>query len=155
MRRNRYGKIVNISSIGGKVHEPMGSWYHATKFALEGLSDCLRMEVKAFGVDVIVIEPGAIKTEWNEIARENLLKTSGDTAYQEIARRHAKFLASGDKLSSPPEVIAKVIEKALLAKNPKTRYAAGGGAKSALFMRKLVSDRVYDSSLLWYLGKMK
>lgn len=73
MRAQRSGRIVNITSIGGKMWEPFGSWYHATKFALEGLSDCLRMELKPFGIDVIVVEPGAIRTEWGGIAHESLL----------------------------------------------------------------------------------
>lgn len=63
MRRQSSGKIVNITSVGGKIYEPLGSWYHATKFAVEGLSDCLRLELKPFGIDVIIIEPGPIKTE--------------------------------------------------------------------------------------------
>src|SRR5215469_913275 len=69
MRAQRDGYIVNITSIGGKIWEPLGAWYHATKFAVEGLSDCLRVEVAPFGIDVIVIEPGAIRTEWAGIAR--------------------------------------------------------------------------------------
>lgn len=77
MRENRYGKIVNISSVGGKIAFPLGGWYHASKFALEGLSDSLRMEVREFGIDVIVVEPGATKSEWGTIATDNLMKISG------------------------------------------------------------------------------
>jgi len=148
MRERRYGKIINISSIAGKMYEPMGSWYHSTKYALEGLSDCLRLEVKSFGIDVIVVEPGGIKTEWNAIAAESLMKVSGDTAYQELARRNAKFLTTFDKQSSEPDVIAKVIEKAIRARRPKTRYAAGRGAWIVLFMRKLLCDRAFDWLIL-------
>jgi NAD(P)-dependent dehydrogenase (short-subunit alcohol dehydrogenase family) len=78
MRVRRAGRIVNISSIGGAFGEPFGSWYHATKFALEGLSDSLRMEVRRFGIDVVVIQPGAIVSEWNGIARDGLARHSGD-----------------------------------------------------------------------------
>src|SRR5580693_5463406 len=92
MRAQRSGKIVNVTSIGGKIWEPLGAWYHATKFAVEGLSDCLRMELKAFGIDVIVIEPGAIRTEWGGIALESLLGRSGESAYGPFARRHASVL---------------------------------------------------------------
>ena len=81
MRAQKSGKIVNVTSIGGKIWEPLGAWYHATKFAVEGLSDCLRVEVAPFGIDVIVIEPGAIRTEWAGIARDGLLQMSGSTAY--------------------------------------------------------------------------
>lgn len=82
MRKQSFGKVVNITSIGGKIYEPLGSWYHPTKFALEGLSDCLRLELKAFGIVVIIIEPGPIKAEWGAIAIEKLMKTSGHTAMQ-------------------------------------------------------------------------
>jgi short-subunit dehydrogenase len=146
MRAQHSGKIINISSIGGEMSEPHGAWYHATKFALEGLSDCLRLEVKQFGIDVVVIQPGAIKTEWAGIARENLLKTSGNTAYSQLVKTHANMLkgAEGGTMGSEPIVIAKVIDKAINARRPKTRYAAGDGAKPILFMRRILSDRLYD-----------
>jgi NADP-dependent 3-hydroxy acid dehydrogenase YdfG len=83
MSAQKSGKIVNVTSIGGKIWEPLGAWYHATKFAVEGLSDCLRVEAAPFGVDVIVIEPGAIRTEWAGIARDGLLQMSGGSAYAE------------------------------------------------------------------------
>ncbi|MES1160050.1 MAG: oxidoreductase, partial [Bacteroidota bacterium] len=76
MHQQQFGKIVNISSIGGRFATPLGAWYHASKFALEALSDSLRNEVKPFGIDVIVIEPGGVKTEWPGIAADNLLKVS-------------------------------------------------------------------------------
>lgn len=148
MRAQRAGKIINVSSIGGRIGEPHGAWYHATKFALEGLSDSLRMELKQFGVDVIVIQPGAIKTEWNRIARENLLKVSGNTAYKELAHKHVRMLAFNDDRGSDPVVIAQTIEAAIAAKEPKTRYAAGMGAKLILTARKLLSDRAFDRLML-------
>ncbi len=85
MRAQHSGKIVNISSIGGKLAAPFGGWYHASKFALEGLSDSLRNEVRPFGIDIIVIEPGGIKSEWSGIAQESLLRVSGHGAYKELA----------------------------------------------------------------------
>ncbi|MEJ1935687.1 SDR family NAD(P)-dependent oxidoreductase, partial [Nostoc sp. NIES-2111] len=97
MRAQRSGRIVNISSIGGKIHEPMGAWYHGTKFAVEGLSDCLRMELAPFGIDVVVVQPGAIRTEWSAVAREGLLATSGSGPYSEQARMSAALLASADR----------------------------------------------------------
>ena len=81
MRENKFGKIVNISSVGGKIYTPFGAWYHATKHALEGWSDSLRLETKPFGIDVVVVEPGGIKSEWGQIAADNLNKTSGEGAY--------------------------------------------------------------------------
>lgn len=150
MRKQKAGRIINISSIGGEAGEPHGSWYHAAKFAVEGLSDSIRMELKQFGIDVVVIQPGAIKTEWNAIAREHLIKVSGDTAYGKLVHKHAKFLKSADesKMASEPIVIAKAIEKAIKTKNPKTRYAVGGGAKFAKFMRNILSDKAHDKMML-------
>jgi len=147
MRTQGRGRIVNVSSIGGKMYEPFGSWYHATKFAVEGMSDCLRMELAPFGIDVVVIEPGAIKTEWTGIARENLLKYSGETAYRDGAQQHARMFATADKssMASPPEVVAATIVKSLLVGRPKTRYATGGGAHFVLLLRRLLSDRGFDA----------
>ena len=146
MRAQRGGAIVNITSIGGKMHEPLGAWYHATKFAVEGLSDCLRMELAPFGIHVIVIEPGAIKTEWGGIARESMLKYSGDTAYREQAQMHARMFEGADKsnMASPPEVVAETIAGALRTGRPRTRYATGGGAKMILALRRFTSDRGFD-----------
>ena len=87
MREQRAGKIVNISSMGGKIYTPLGSWYHATKFALEGWSDCLRFELKDFGIDVIVIEPGAIRTEFGDVAFGPSLERSGSTAYSGLVNK--------------------------------------------------------------------
>lgn len=149
MRAQRRGRIVNITSIGGKIGEPFGSWYHATKFAVEGLSDSLRMELYPFGIDVVIIEPGAIKTEWNGIARDGLMKYSGDGPYRDGAREHVKMLASADQgpMPSPPEVVARTIVRALQAARPKTRYATGGGAQMVLFLRRVLSDRAFDATM--------
>ena len=148
MRRQHSGRIINISSIGGKLGEPHGAWYHATKYALEGLSDSLRMELREFGIDVVIIEPGAIITEWAGIAREHMLKTSGNTAYQELTRKHAKMFERADKMGSKPIVVAKTIVKAITTGRPKTRYATGGGAKLILFVRSILSDRMFDKLML-------
>jgi len=150
MRAQHSGRIVNVSSIGGKFGEPFGAWYHASKFALEGLSDCLRMEVRPFGIEVIVIEPGAIRTEWGGIAYENLLKMSGETAYGPYAQRHAKMFArgAGTNLPSPPEAVANAIARAVAARRPRTRYAVGGGARTILLLNRLLSDRMQER-LMW------
>ncbi len=148
MRKQQSGKIINISSIGGKFGEPHGSWYHATKYAVEGLSDSLRMELKQFNIDVIIIEPGAILTEWNTIARDNLMKVSGKTAYKNLAQKHFNMLANADKRGAQPIVVAKTIVKSILSHRPKTRYATGGGAKLILFLRRILSDRLFDKVML-------
>jgi short-subunit dehydrogenase len=149
MRKQQSGKIVNISSMGGKFGEPHGAWYHATKFAVEGLSDSLRMELKQFNIAVVIIEPGAIKSEWGGIAKENLLKVSGNTAYKNLATKHAALIDETYKrVGSEPIVIAKTIAKAINSNNPKTRYAVGGGAKLLLFVRHILSDKLFDKIFL-------
>ncbi len=149
MRAQHSGKIINISSIGGSFGEPHGSWYHATKFAVEGLSDSLRLELKQFGIDVVIVKPGAIVTEWNKIARDNMMNVSGKTAYKDLVVKHVRMFEKADgKMGSKPVVIAKVIKKAIDSKKPKTRYAAGAGAKPILFLRWLLSDRMMDRLMM-------
>jgi short-subunit dehydrogenase len=146
MRKNKFGKIVNISSMGGKMVTPFGGWYHATKYAIEGLSDCLRMEVAPFGIDVIIIEPGITKTNWGTIAAKNLKKTSVNGAYSKMANQIAKTIIqrySGDKLSSP-ELIAQTILKSVTVNKPKTRYLVGCGAKFYVFLKYILCDRAFD-----------
>lgn len=147
MRKNKFGRIVNISSIGGKVYTPMGAWYHATKHALEGWSDCLRIETKPFGIDVVIVEPGGTKTAWVEISANGLKKTSGNGAYAKPANKSAdnmlNMYKSGKNLTNP-EVVAKVIVKAATVNKPKTRYVKGYFANQILFMRKWFSDRLFD-----------
>lgn len=150
MREHKYGRIVNISSIGGKIYTPFGAWYHATKHALEGWSDCLRIETKPFGIDVVIVEPGGIKTPWGIIAADHLKETSGNGAYAEKAKKTANNMAqmytTGKNLSEP-ELLAREIVKAATVKHPKTRYAKGYFAKPVLSMRKWFSDRLFDKMI--------
>ena len=146
MREQRYGKIINISSMGGKIWTKFGGWYHATKYAVEGLSDCLRMELKPFGIDVIVVEPGGIKTDWGIIAAENLKKTSANGAYAEMANQAADGMIrnySGSMLSKP-ELIARTVRRAVTVRRPRTRYLIGFGAKPMVWTHKIFGDRVFD-----------
>lgn len=146
MRNNHFGRIINISSMGGKVYTIFGGWYHATKFAVEAISDCMRLEVEEFGVDVVVIEPGGIKTEWGTIAADHLEKTSVDGVYAKRAEESAKSMRKmySSKYFSDPMIIAKAIVKASTARRPKTRYLIGFGAKPSVIIRRLVPDRVFD-----------
>lgn len=148
MRKNGYGKIVTISSVGGKVGLPMGSWYHASKFAIEGLSDCLRNEVKQFGIDVIIIEPGGTKSEMTEIGAADMMRVSGQTAYKGFAESLGKMYSEMAKNSVEPVVIAKLIRRGIEAKKPKTRYIGGAMAKPMLFMRKLLPDKLFDKMIM-------
>jgi NAD(P)-dependent dehydrogenase (short-subunit alcohol dehydrogenase family) len=149
MRAQGSGRIINVSSIGGQVWEPLGAWYHATKFAVEGLSDSLRVELRPHGIDVIVIQPGAIRTEWASISADNLKAASSLPAYAEQVRVGAAVLKRADevKAASPPETVAKTIAKAATARRPKTRYATGGGARSVLLMNRLMTDRGWDRAV--------
>ena len=146
MREKGVGKIINITSMGGKIYTPMGAWYHASKHALEGWSDCLRLELAAFGIDVVIIEPGIIKTEFGDVLMDPLLKRSGESAYADLAQNVAqatkRSYESGS--GSPPTVIADVVSSAIKARKPKTRYVAGNLAKPLLFIRKWLGDRVFD-----------
>ena len=149
MRSQRSGTIVNITSMGGKIHTPLGAWYHGTKFALEAISDCLRMEVAPFGIDVVVIEPGGIRTEWAGIAADKLRETSGHGPYAVQAKAMAQSMVgeASVRRQSPPQLIADTIAQAVTASKPKTRYAVGFGAKPMIFMRGVLSDRAFDGMM--------
>jgi NAD(P)-dependent dehydrogenase (short-subunit alcohol dehydrogenase family) len=154
MRAHHFGKIVNISSMAGKVPTPFGGWYHATKFAVEGFSDCLRMELAPFGIDVIIIEPGAIKTAWGLIAADNLREVSGHGAYAEAANRVADGLTNRYTGSgvSDPTLISRTIGQAVTAVRPKTRYLIGYGARLSVIAKRLLSDRAFDALIQRVMG---
>lgn len=151
MRKQGSGTIINTSSMGGKMYTPMGAWYHATKHALEGWSDCMRLELKQFNIHVVVVEPGGIQTPWGSTAADNLMKYSANGPYEIFAQRAAQATRSRyerpDQLS-PPSVIARVVSKAVNAPKPKTRYVAGKYARSLMFVRKWFGDRVFDWLML-------
>ena len=146
MRAKKSGKIINISSMGGKIYTPLGAWYHATKHALEGWSDCLRLELSPFNIDVVIVEPGVIKTEFGDVMLAPMMERSGNSAYGEIAHKLEQRMKESYEqgFASDPEVIAKVVSQAVKAKKPKTRYAAGQFAKPLMFLRKWLSDRAFD-----------
>lgn len=150
MRKQGSGKIINTSSAGGKIYTPLGAWYHATKHALEGFSDCLRLEVKPFGIDVIIIEPGATESEWADIVFDHIDRTSGNTAYSKMVDAFKNTLKKAGPIY-PPERIAKLVSKAIHSNRPKTRYVAGN-AKPVLFIRKIVSDKMFDRILYTLAG---
>ena len=151
MREQREGRIVNISSIGGRIHLPLCGWYHATKFAVEGFSDTLRMELAPFGIRVVVIEPGAIDTEWHGVAGDNLTATSGQGTYGRQAAALVKVLSAGG-LASRPEVIGDAIVRAAQARRPRTRYRVGLGAKPVLLARWALPDKTFDRMIRIALG---
>ena len=146
MRAQHSGVIINISSIGGHFYEPLGAWYHATKHALEGFSDSLRLELRPHGVDVAIIEPAAIRSEWADIAADSMLDTAKGGAYEEQARKAAGLFerSYSPAMSSGPEVVARAIVKAATARRPRTRYPVGKGARTIITSRRMLPDRVFD-----------
>lgn len=147
MRAQKFGTIFNISSIGGKIFTPLGGWYHASKFALEGWSDVLRNEVRPFGIAVVVIEPGGIQSEWSGIATEEARRLSGNGVYAKLVAGFTKA-QDGMRTASPPSVISDLIVRALKARRPKPRYAAGLMARPMLFLRRWLSDRMFDRLIM-------
>jgi short-subunit dehydrogenase len=149
MRRQGGGRIVNVSSMGGKLTFPGGGVYHATKHAVEALSDALRFEVRGFGVDVVVIEPGLIKTQFAEAAVGSMTETPADGPYGEfnvaVARATAGAYDGGfARFGGGPETVAVKIEKAINTGHPRTRYKVTASAKAIMFQRHLMSDRMWD-----------
>lgn len=150
MRKNKSGTIINTSSMGGRIYMPLGAWYHASKHALEGWSDSLRVDLKPFGIHVVVLQPGAIATEWGGIMTDNLTTFSGKGPYSESANKlvnSMKNMASKNMMS-PTSVITKTILKIVDTKHPKTRYAVGAMAKPMMWMRKHLGDSMFDKILM-------
>jgi len=149
MRARGSGTIVNVSSMGGRLATPLGCWYHASKYAVEGLSDALRLEAEPLGVHVVLVEPGSIHTDWGAIAADKLIVTSGSGPYQRQAHAVADRLRAssqpGASLTSPPSVIAKAIARACTARRPKTRYVVGAGARPLIALSGLLPDRMFDA----------
>ena len=146
MRAQRSGTIINISSIGGRFTTFLGGWYHASKHAVEALSDALRMETAPFGIDVVVIEPGLIRTEWSGIAANHLEETAEGSAYASQIKAVANSMRSEstNKRQSPPSVIADTVKKIVTARKPRTRYVVGFAAKPLVTLRRLLPDRAFD-----------
>ncbi len=146
MRGARRGRIINVTSMAGRVWSPFAAWYHASKYAVEGLTASMRLELKPFGIGVVLIEPGAVQTPWGGIAAEHLLGASGSGAYAAQAQKSAARLTwfYGGRRLTKPETIAKRILKAATARRPRTRYLLGLGAKPLVYIQKLLGDRAYD-----------
>jgi NADP-dependent 3-hydroxy acid dehydrogenase YdfG len=150
MRRQGFGRIVNLSSMGGKVVFPGGGMYHATKFAVEALSDAMRFEVQSFGVDVAIVEPGLIRTAFGEAAVQSIHTDEEDGPYAEFNAAVAttttgaydgplaKFAGAG------PEAVAKTIERAITARRPRTRYPVTASARIMMAQHALLPDRLWD-----------
>jgi NAD(P)-dependent dehydrogenase (short-subunit alcohol dehydrogenase family) len=152
MRRRRRGKIVNVGSMGGRLTFPGGGYYHATKYALEAITDALRFEVAGFGIDAILIEPGLIRTEFGESAGRSFDGWGGATdpyaSFNEAIARTTRAAYEGgpiSRLGGGPETVARTIERAIVAKKPKARYTVTPSANLLLTIRKLLPDRAWDA----------
>jgi NAD(P)-dependent dehydrogenase (short-subunit alcohol dehydrogenase family) len=150
MRAQGWGKVVNISSMGGRLTFPGGGLYHASKYAVEALSDALRFEVRGFGVDVILIEPGLIVTRFGEVAAGSVGQTTEGGAYSEFNQKVAEVTESAykgpmAKLGAGPEAVARTISRAIGARRPRARYPVTASARLMMGQRRLMPDRVWDT----------
>ena len=146
MRQQGGGRIVNLSSVAGQIYAPLGGWYFASKHALEGLSDSLRLELKGQNIKVSLIEPGIIRSQWSDLALDSLQRYSGSGPYAGVCQRTLKFFRwmYASPWSSTPETIARVIVRALESKYPKARYAAPLDAKLMLILKKYLPDWAFE-----------
>ena len=150
MRKAGQGTIINTSSMGGKMYFPMGAWYHASKHAVEGLSDCLRLELKQFNINVVVLEPGFIATEFGSVLLDGFAKIRKDSAYRQMMNKiedGTRKAAEGNG-SSKPAVIADAVTKIINSKKPKTRYRVGKFAKPMVWMRTYLGDKLFDKIVM-------
>lgn len=146
MRKQHSGRIINTSSMGGRLVSYMGAWYHATKYAVEAFSDALRMETADFGIKVSLIEPGGIKTNWGFIAADHLEESAQGGAYEKQAEKTAAGMKKqySSKLLSDPKVISKAISKAVNKRHPRPRYLIGMGAKPLVFAKTILPTAGFD-----------
>jgi NADP-dependent 3-hydroxy acid dehydrogenase YdfG len=152
MRAQRWGKIVNIGSMGGRLTFPGGGLYHATKYSMEAISDALRFEVKGFGVDVVLIEPGLIVTEFATTAVAKAGEAAGDGPYAEFDAKLAELTTGVYEgpmrhLGGGPDAVAKAIEKAISRRRAPTRVPVTPSARLSILQRKLTPDRVWDAAM--------
>ena len=156
MRAQHGGRIINTASVAGRSVFYYGGWYHVSKYAVESLSDAMRMELKPFGIDVVIIEPGAIKTNWGIIAADHLIESSKGTAYEQTGTMMANNLRNMylSNTISDPAVVRKAIVRAVNARRPCTRYRIGRMANAIVFFHWLLPTRWWDA-FLRLMGKRK
>jgi NAD(P)-dependent dehydrogenase (short-subunit alcohol dehydrogenase family) len=145
MRKQRNGIIVNVSSGAGRVAIPVSSAYVATKFALEGLSESMRYELKEFGINIIIIEPGVIRTNFVENMKTAGTRSRSESPYADLIGRTLKGFGGLMDNSSPPKLVAEAILNAITSKEPEIRYVVGDDAKSIMKVRKSTSDKEFEN----------
>lgn len=129
MREAGSGLIINMSSVGGRVYFPLGAWYHASKHAIEGFSDSLRLELQEYNIKLVVIEPGLIATNFYKLAEEPLTRYSSNGAYSGVAKAISHNLSQSYRTMSPPSVVAHKVATIIESKHPRRRYLVGGKIK--------------------------
>ncbi|HWD62464.1 MAG TPA: oxidoreductase [Humibacter sp.] len=146
MRAAGAGRIVNVSSLAGEFSSPLGGWYHASKFALEAISASLRAEVRPFGIDVVSVQPGPVRTPWHDEAMRSLESVSGNGPYREMATAVAAYHRSSQDtaITSDVDKVAEVIVRAATSRRPRSRYRVGRGSSTAVALSRL-PDRVFDA----------
>ena len=147
MRERRRGRIVNLSSIAGRFVTPGAGWYGASKHALEGISDALRLELHSFGVQVVLVEPGLIRTGFEAVSATSLQQQENDPVWGPMMRRVAAGWAEGFRRGSSPELVARTIVSALETSSPKPRYRCGR-ASEALMLQRFIPTQLWDA-LVW------
>lgn len=145
MRQARSGTIINTSSMGGKMYTPMGAWYHASKHAIEGWSDCLRLELSQFNIQVVVLEPGLIATEFADVMSGPMVARSGNGPYARIVKG---LVNSSATAMSPATVIAETVSAIVRTNRPRTRYRVGKWARPMVWMRIYLGDRLFDRIIM-------
>jgi NAD(P)-dependent dehydrogenase (short-subunit alcohol dehydrogenase family) len=145
MRKQRKGTIVNVSSGAGRVGIPIFSAYVATKFALEGLSESMRYELKQFGINIVIIEPGVIKTNAFENLKTADIRSRSESPYADLIERVSKGFGKMMDNSSPPKLVAEAILNAITSKEPEIRYVVGDDAESIMKVRKSSSDKEFEN----------
>jgi NAD(P)-dependent dehydrogenase (short-subunit alcohol dehydrogenase family) len=156
MRAQRWGRIVNLGSMGGRLTFPGGGHYHATKHALEAISDALRFELRGFGIAVVLLEPGLITTEFGEAATASMAAVAasgdGDDPYAQFNATVGAVTAGAydgpmRHLGAGPDRVAKVIERAIARRNPPARITITASAKLSIATRRLLGDRAWDAAM--------
>lgn len=149
MRERGGGRIINISSVAGRIYSPLSGWYCASKFALEGISDCMRLELEPFGIHVVLIEPGPIRTAWSDGAKNSLLENTEGTAYEAFGRQSLRLLRSATegRMASDTRVVTKNILKAIQKKKPKARYLCGKAAYLSVVSRAFLGSTLFEKAM--------
>jgi short-subunit dehydrogenase len=150
MRAAGRGRIVNISSIGGTIHTPMGAWYHGTKWFVEGFTNAMRLELDGKGIEMILVAPGLIDTGFGGVVAEEVARNSGAGAYSDMVGKLQRATDAPNAMlaGSDPKVISDAIRRAIEDARPRTIYRAGKMSRTLYVLRRLLPHRMFDRMML-------